>query len=333
MRQKSRNSTLEDVARRARVHSSTVSRYFSNPAVVSAAATARIRAAVAELGYTPNLMAGSLASERRRLIALLVSDLLYPNFNEAIETITSGLSVSGSNVMLCITGGDPERATQLVERMLSWRVDAVLAWTPLSRIGVELLRRSNVTVIQICDPAARPIDIGIGFDQAELGIELARFAHQRGYRAPHFVATTGNHSERTRENFLREWRRLSREPSATEQLIDTPPSFQLGRQVYARVRKLRRRADLVVCSSDYLAQAVIIEAQADGRAVPRDLAVIGLGESPLAAQMRPGITTVDIHTHRMAPEILRILEARARGLPVPRQHINLGFGIIARESA
>lgn len=333
MKPRNRTPTLADVARRARVHAATVSRFFSNPEVVSPAATTRIRAAVSELGYTPNLVAGSLASERRRLIALLVSDLVYPNFNEAIETITSGLAAAGSNVMLCITGGDPERATQLIHRVLSWRVDGVLAWSPISRDGAALLKRSGVTVIQICDPAARPIDIGIGFDQAELGVELARFAHQRGYRSPHFVATVGNHSERTHDAFLREWRRLARRSAATGQIIDTPPSYQQGAAVYARIRKARRAPDLVICSSDYLAQAVIIEAQADGRRVPQDLAVVGLGDSPLAGQMRPSITTVDIHTHRMAPEILKVLDARGRGRKVPRHHINLGFGIVARESA
>lgn len=311
----------------------TVSRYFSRPAAVSPATTERIRAAVADLGYTPNLVAGSLASERRRLIALLVSDLVYPNFNDAIETITSGLSLAGSNVMLCITGGDATRSTQLIERVLSWRVDAVLAWAPLDRAGTQLLKRSGTTVIQICDPAARPVDIGIGFDQARLGAALARFAWQRGYRAPHFVATIGNHSERTRDTFRAEWRSLSKAGRETEQLIDTPPSFQLGRSVFERISRLRRRPDLVVCSSDYLAQAVMIEAQAHGLDVPRQMAVMGLGDSPLAAAMRPAITTVDIHTHRMAPEILRLLANRTpprRGAP---QHIDLGFAIIARDSA
>ena len=301
--------------------------------MVSAAAAGRIRAAVTATDYIPNLVAGSLASARRRMIGLLVSDLVYPNFNEAVETIASGLGAAGSNVMLCVTGGDPRRATQLVTQMLSWRIDAMIAWTPISAEGERLLRRSGVTVIQICDPAARPVDIGIGFDQTELGAALARFARQRGYRAPHFVATVGNHSERTRDRFMQEWRRCSKEGGATEQLIETPPSFQLGRHVYARLKGLRKRPDLVVCSSDYLAQAVIIEAQADGRSVPGNLAVMGLGDSPVAREMRPAITTVDIHTHRMAPEILRILEARGRGQKVPRQHINLGFGIIARESA
>lgn len=332
VKRRTRPPTLADVARRAGVNAATVSRYFSSPGVVSAATATRIRVAVSDLGYTPNLVAGALASERRRLIALLVADLVYPNFNEAIETITSGLSLAGSNVMLCITGGDPERAEQLIQRVLSWRVDAVLAWAPVSRAGCELLARSGTSVVQICDPAARPVDIGIGFNQAELGIALARFAHQRGYRAPHFVATVGNHSERTRDGFVKEWRRLAR-TLATEQLIDTPPSFLLGRAVYAHASKLRRRPDLIICSSDYLAQAVIVEAQADGQRVPEDLAVMGLGDSPVAQAMRPAITTVDIHTHRMAPEILRLLETRARGGSVPRQYIDLGFAIIARESA
>jgi LacI family transcriptional regulator, gluconate utilization system Gnt-I transcriptional repressor len=324
---------LEDVARRASVHASTVSRYFSNPDIVSVAARGRIRTAVAALGYTPNRVAGSLASSRRRLIALLVSDLAYPNFNEAVEAITSGLSAAGSNVMLCVTGGDPQRAAQLIPTVLSWRVDAVVAWAPIAASGVKLLRQSGVTVLQICDATARPIDVGIGFVQSELGQALARFVHKRGYRAPHFVALHGHHSELRRDGFMREWRSLSRRDAATVQVIDTPPSYQQGGRVFAHLQQVRRAPDVVVCPSDYLAQAVMVEAMTAGRKVPQDLAVVGLGNSPLAASMRPAITTVDIHTGRIAPEVLRVLDERANGRTVARGHINLGFTLIARDSA
>ena len=89
----------------------------------------------------------------------------------------------------------------------------------------------------------------------------------------------------------------------------------------------------MVCASDYLAQAIIIEAQAAGLRVPEDLAVIGFGNIPLAGHMRPTITTVDLHTNRIPAEVLRVLDVRARGEAFPKQHIDLGFDIIARESA
>ena len=57
---------LDDVAQRAGVSTATVSRYYNNPAIVAPATAARIRAAIDEIGYVPNLLAGGLASNRSR---------------------------------------------------------------------------------------------------------------------------------------------------------------------------------------------------------------------------------------------------------------------------
>lgn len=301
--------------------------------MLAASTAGRIRAAVAELGYIPDQVAGSLASRRRRLIALLVSDLAYPIFNEAIESITSGLAAAGSHVMLCVTGGEPARAEQLVTTMLSWRVDAVVAWAPINAAGERLLRRSGTTVVQICDATARPVDIGIGFVQTELGQGLARQVYKWGYRRPHFVATRAHQSDLRCKSFIAEWSRLAKKHPVSLQWLDSPPTFQQGGRVFAQLRQQKRPPDIAICSSDHLAQALIIEAQAAGLSVPGDLAVVGLGNSPLAAAMRPAITTVDIHTSRIAPEVLRVIDARIHGTRVPRQHINLGYSLVRRDSA
>jgi LacI family transcriptional regulator, gluconate utilization system Gnt-I transcriptional repressor len=320
------------VARLAGVHASTVSRFFSHPAVISARTAARIESAVTELGYAPNLVARSLASSKGRLVALLVPDLAYSNFNEAIEEITSGLANADMNVMLCLTGSSPERTEQLIAAAMRWRVDAVIAWTPIPPGGAKLLRASGTSVLQISDVSSDPVDLGIGFNEFEAGRALARFVGERGYVRPYLVATMGPYSARRREGFVKEWRRLNGS-KATEQRIDPPANFQQGRRIFADIRRLKRRPDVVVCASDYLAQAIIVEAGASGLRVPDDLAVIGFGNTPMAGDMRPTITTVDLHTKRIPAEVLSVLDARGRGETLPRQHIDLGFDIIARESA
>ncbi|MCG8361539.1 MAG: LacI family DNA-binding transcriptional regulator, partial [Kiloniellales bacterium] len=68
--QKNGRARMADVARKAGVALVTVSRAFSDPDKVSSETRARIAAAAAELGYVPNLLAGSLASSRSRIIAM-----------------------------------------------------------------------------------------------------------------------------------------------------------------------------------------------------------------------------------------------------------------------
>jgi len=98
--------TLDDVALRAGVSTATVSRFFNSPAIVAKSTALRIRAAVDALGYVPNLLAGSLASNRSRLVAVLVPEVAQSLFNDTIEAMSTELSLDGNVVMLGLTGSD-----------------------------------------------------------------------------------------------------------------------------------------------------------------------------------------------------------------------------------
>jgi LacI family transcriptional regulator, gluconate utilization system Gnt-I transcriptional repressor len=89
---------------------------------------------------------------------------------------------------------------------------------------------------------------------------------------------------------------------------------------------------VVVCGSDWIAQGLIVEAQAAGIRVPDRLAVTGFGNLRLAGDMRPTITSVDVDGARIAREVMRVLRARATGQTIER-HVDVGFRVIARESA
>ena len=67
--------TLDNVAVIAGVSTATVSRFINNPEVVAKATAVRIRAAIAETGYIPNLLAGGLASSKSKMVAVLIPHL------------------------------------------------------------------------------------------------------------------------------------------------------------------------------------------------------------------------------------------------------------------
>ncbi|HEX7693591.1 MAG TPA: substrate-binding domain-containing protein, partial [Sphingomonas sp.] len=84
---------------------------------------------------------------------------------------------------------------------------------------------------------------------------------------------------------------------------------------------------------DWIAQGLIVEAQAAGVRVPDKLAVTGFGNLRMAGDMRPTITSVDVDGGRVAREAIRVLRARAAGEKITERRIDVGFRIIARESA
>ncbi|SLN63912.1 putative HTH-type transcriptional repressor ExuR [Aquimixticola soesokkakensis] len=130
--------TSVDVARKAGVSQSAVSRYFTPGASVSAKMAERIRIAAGELGYRPNILARSLITGKSRIIGLVVhyfENQLYPDL---VERLSIALQDEGYHVLLFMaqrTVGDVE---DVVQRILDYRVDAlVLVSVSLSSVLTE----------------------------------------------------------------------------------------------------------------------------------------------------------------------------------------------------
>ena len=323
---------LEDVASRAGVSTATVSRFINNPDVVAAATGERIRAAIDETGYIPNLVAGGLASSKSRLVAVLIPNLTNSIFNDTIEAMVEELSAGGITVMLGLTGPHEIQAEQMIRAAISRRADAIISTGPINEPIKALVRRSRVTFLQVWELPEDPVDIAVGFSHPDAGRDIARFLMGRGYQRPHLVTANGTRARMRSAGFKEEWlAQGGHAPSEGE--VDIPSRFGHARRVFAEIRRLDVQPDVVVCGSDYLAQGLIVEAQTSGLRVPDDLAVVGFGNTSVAGEMRPTITTVDIDGRRIAREAIAAIQRRTRELAPGERRIDVGFRLIARESA
>lgn len=323
---------LEEVAALAGVSTATVSRFLNKPEQVARATGERIKAAVESTGYVPNLMAGALAGNRSRLIAVLVPEIAQSIFNDTVEAMIKELSVEGNNVVLALTGADNARLTAEIETALARQVDAIILTGILTDPDVrKRLETSSVTVIETWGLPEYPIDVAVGFSHHAAGTEIAKFARSRGYRKPHLIVPLSERALRRASAFCAQWvADGGEEPTRIE--VSVPSNFGQGRLSYRALSDLAVQPDVVVCGSDWIAQGLIIEAQAAGVRVPDKLAVIGFGNLQMAGDMRPTITSVDVDGGRIAREATRVLRARSKNESVETR-IDVGFRIIARESA
>lgn len=328
-----RTPTLDDVADHAGVSTATVSRYLNNPSVVALTTAERIKSAIAATGYIPNLLAGGLASSKSKMVAVLIPHLTDSMFNDTIEAMVDELSAAGTTVMLGLTGVSATRTEELIRAALSRRVDAIISSGPITPGIEEMVRRSSSLFIQIWELPEKPLGLAVGFSHLDAGRDVARFVLSRGYRRPHVVTAEGTRARMRRDGFMEEWRSSGASGLVTETSVDIPSRFGHARRLFADMRRLPEMPDIVVCGSDYLAQGLIVEAHAAGLRVPDNLAVIGFGNSSIAGDMRPTITTVDIDGARIAREAIAVLRRHGAGENLRGQSIDVGFRLIARESA
>src|SRR5271169_405039 len=119
--------SLEQVARRAKVSTATVSRVLNNASVVKGSTRARVVKAIEELKYHPNLHARSLAGGKSRTIGVIVSNMENPFFFDIYKTIESDAHAAGYEVVMANTDYRSEQLVTSVRLMIGRRVMGLAA--------------------------------------------------------------------------------------------------------------------------------------------------------------------------------------------------------------
>jgi LacI family gluconate utilization system Gnt-I transcriptional repressor len=332
-RAKFSSSTLDAVAAAARVSSATVSRFFNSPDMLSARTAARVRAAVKNIGYIPNLLAGGLASSRSRLVAATIPEISQSIFSSTIQSLTDSLAEEGYSVMLGLTGSADENVQRQLLSIIGRRPDGIiLTGTMLDTAARKQLKRTGIPTIETWDLPENPIDLVVGFSHQAVGETVARRALSVGRRRALVVSATGVRALARAHSFARTMIAAgAREP--TMLTITSPTTYGRARRAVAtHLEQGPQKTDVIVCSSDWGAHGVLDELRHRGICVPDDIAVIGFGDLDFAADLNPSLTTVKIDGTVIGKHAARFLMLRARRERISQPFVDIGFSLMVRES-
>ena len=177
-------ATVHDVARLAGVSIATVSRVVNNKCRVEPATAARVRQAVSETGYRPDVMARGMRHSRSYAIGYIVSDIANGHFTVAAKALEETLAPNGFSLIVCSTGGDGAREKSQLELLLSKRIDGLVINVSGRNDGLvaELSRRLPIVLLsrKIASDSFRGDFVGNdGFQGA---YELGRHVLEMGHR-------------------------------------------------------------------------------------------------------------------------------------------------------
>ena len=320
--------TLHDVAREAGVSLITASRALSNPGVVSGKTLERVRDAVARTGYIPNLLAGGLKSKRSMTIAGLVPIISVPQFLPTIRTLTETLDAAGYQLILGQSGYDYSREERLIDTMLARRPDGiVVAGLVRSEQTRERLRRLAIPVIETWDLSDRPIDVVVGFSHLKVGSAVAGYFLSRGWER---VAVATGDDQRAMQRLEGFRAAFGRDVPVAK--VPAPSNLAVGRRALAELLEREPKLQAISCSSDGLAQGVLVEAASRGLRVPEDLAVCGFGDADFAAHLLPSLTTVHVDGAEIGRRAAQLMLERCSGNAIEQPVVDLGFRIVERQS-
>ena len=324
--------TMEDVAREARVGRMTVSRALNQPELVSPESLAAVHAAIERLGYVQNLNAGSLASNKSRIVGAVIPTFAHPFFSDTISGLSQALALKGYQLLLGQSNYEPAEELRLFDAFVGRRVDGIMMIrTSAPADLVNRIRRCGVPVIEAWDTSNDQIDMRIGFSHREAGAAVARYLAGKGRRRLGYLGSVDVRSS-ARLQGLREGAKESGIP-AVEAIMQTKPSgINDAPRMIDELLERRPELDAVFCSSDMLAAGVLFECQRRGIRVPDDIAIIGFVDLPIAAATHPGITTVRVPSLEIGKLAGEMLLDYLDGKHPANPRIDLGFTIVERGS-
>lgn len=149
--------TRTDVARLAGVSTAVVSYVINDgPKRVSADTAARVRQAIADLHYQPNVIARALTTGSARLLGFIVPDLTNPFFAELGDAIAAAASARGYDLVVASSQGSPERERSMTLNMAARRVDGIVVATVLDEVSLATLPVGDIPRVLIDDTASVP---------------------------------------------------------------------------------------------------------------------------------------------------------------------------------
>ena len=328
-----RKVTSLDVAAKAGVSQSAVSRVFTPGASVSARMAERVRKAAEELGYRPNVLARSLITGQSRIIGLVVAYLDNQFYPDALERLSNALQARGYHILIFMAEGTGPAADDVIQDLLDYQVDGIVT----ASVGM------SDTIAARCETAGIPVVMfNRGQDDPRLSqvtsanragaAKIAEFLVVGGHeRIAHVSGWRGSSTGRDRaEGFAEALERLGRPPAAM-----LPGDYQ--REVAAEAtRELMAdvRPDAIFAGNDHMAFAVMDVLRHElGLSVPGDVSVVGYDDVPLAAWPTYALTTLRQSSGMMVAATVDLLMERIEARDTAPRKVELAGPLIVRSSA
>lgn len=330
-------STVQDIAKRAGVHSSTVSRAL-NPATrhrLTPEVAARVIAIAAELGYVPNALAASLRTRRSQTIGVVLPDITNPVFPPILQGLEEVLAADRYVAMVANAGSDPDRQRLVVERLLARQVDGlVLATVARQDAIVDMCLRAQAPVVVVNRSEEDHRVSSVVSDDAR-GMRLAvdhliELGHRHiGHIAGPQALSTG---KGRLEGFRMAMAAHAMAPPPTAIAAASAFAREAGRDAAQVLLDAAPEITAVVAANDLLALGLYDVLRVRGLSCPRDISVVGHNDMPFVDMVSPPLTTVHIRHGEMGAQAGRLLLSLVRGEATGGVDVVLKPDLVVRES-
>jgi len=307
--------TIKEIAERANVSRTTVSRVLNNSGYVSEEAKKRVLKVIEETGYIPSENAKALRTKKTKVIGVILPKISTETSSRLVTGLDEIFAKEGYQILLTNTNLDPEKEIEYLKLLKSRHVDGIiLSATNINRPLIEeifKLKIPFVTVGQYISGLANVL-----FDDYQASKDMVNYFFKKGHKNIAFIGV----DEKDRAvGYLRKSGYLD---AMKENHVPIDKSWiQIGKfdvdSGYQRMKEIlnssKQKPTAVLAVTDRLAIGALQYIKEIGLSIPNDIAVTGMGGSELSRFISPALTTIDFSIEDAGREAATILLEQING--------------------
>jgi LacI family transcriptional regulator len=320
---------IREVAERAGVSASTVSRVLNGTATVRASKREQVLAVIDELGYRPNRVASNLRRQQVQMIGVVVPDIENPHFTQMVRAVEDTAYLSGYRVLLCNTDEDAAKQREYLGVLAAERVTgAIIAPTDADAPEISELLDYGISVVSfdraVADRRADAV-LAANVDGARLGTEhLIECGHAR------IGLITGPLSLSTGSERLMGYEQAVAAAGLPSLVAQGNFRVEGGRQ--AATELLAADATALLVANNLMAIGALQALRDAHLKVPADVALLSIDDPPWASLTDPPLTTLAQPVRAMASAAVELLLPRLQGGRQRRRRRVFDFELCHRSS-
>ena len=326
--------TSLEVAKRAGVSQSAVSRVFTPGASASNKTILKVREAAQELGYRPNVLARSLITGKSRIIGLVVAYLDNYFYPLALEKLSNYLQSEGYHVLIFMATNDTLSTDQVIDELLDYQVEGIItASVGLSSDLTARCEAAGVPVVLFNRSQDAANHSAVTSNNFSGGKSVAEFFLAAGHKRIGYIGGwEGASTQREREAGFR---------SALAEAGEALAAHALGQFTVEGAKKAARQMfgesdhpDAVFVATDHMAFAVMDVLRGElNLHIPNDVSVVGYDDVPPASWAAYDLSTVRQRADVMVKETVTLMIEKIRNPASAPRHIKVDSPLIVRSSA
>lgn len=310
--------TMDDIAERAGVAKSTVSRYF-NGGSVKEATRKKIQKVIEKYNYEPNAFA-RLNAKQSNLIGVVVPTLNSRVTSRVMTSIDRYLRERDYTTLIRSSDHDVELELQNIQKLIRLNVDGILVSAiTITEEHKKLMEKAEIPIVVIAQECEN--GISIIDDDYRAGKYMGEYIGKTGHQNVAVIsvyetdAAVGRERKQGILDGLSAW-------GITDPLVEESDySYQGGQDAARRILEQNKAVDAIICATDRLAFGAYRVLQEAGLRIPEDVSVTGFGGYEESELLTPQLTTIRFDSYAMgylgAETLLRLLKEE----PVPKKLI------------